>query len=458
MSLKKQDLKIFIPVLILFLFNYLYFIYDVHDSYEMLGDQSRDWRIASSKDIQLIGTSISSGGNSLGPIFYWLLQLTYHILGPFFNYLPHIAVYSQSFFFALANSFLFYSLAKKYNQSLVFIFSLFILYITSPILASMAGLSWNPNYATMFINLSLAFAIYKNILSNGYEKINKINILVFITLSWFSVQCHSPALFYFLASMLFILIKTKSKRLKFEFLFISVILLLILQIPFIIHTFSISSELNNYVGNTGTATFIHKFLLFQGGFGRGFIFLMNDSSLILFQVYKIFPLLIIYLLTFIKVFFFKLYKDYLVQFFLLYIFITYYGFSCIPSYDRSTYLLNEHLFIIAILPIIILFNGAIKNTKINLFFQTIILLIIISLIPYRYSKKESKMEFYSKLVSASEKIFMKYPEIRSIVIPKFPLAVDSTIIYEGFGGKISEKSNLEAKIDINGNISYNTMQ
>ena len=53
---------------------------------------------------------------------------------------------------------------------------------------------------------------------------------------------------------------------------------------------------------------------------------------------------------------------------------------------------------------------------------------------------------------------MTYPKINDIIIPKFHLPVDSTIIYEGFGGKIDKNSNVEAIVDINGNIVYNTKQ
>lgn len=97
MNIEKSKNLIFFSSLLLFLFNFLYFIIDIHNSYWMFGDQTRDWRIASKSDIQLVGTSISSGGNSLGPIFYCILQLTYHVVGPFFDYLPHSAVYGQSF-------------------------------------------------------------------------------------------------------------------------------------------------------------------------------------------------------------------------------------------------------------------------------------------------------------------------------------------------------------------------
>lgn len=182
---------------------------------------------------------------------------------------------------------------------------------------------------------------------------------------------------------------------------------------------------------------------------------MSGLSNILLNIEKIYPLLIIYILLGIKIFYSKLYRDSLVQFFLTYILITYYDFSCIPSYDRSSYLLVEHIFLIAILPLIFLMNGFIKNSKFSLYFQFSVLILSITFVPHRFSQQDVKFKFYGNLVEASKNILKSHPEINNITTPQFQMPIDTLIIYEGLGGKINPNNKIVANVDQNGNVTYN---
>ncbi|BBH51764.1 hypothetical protein [Fluviispira sanaruensis] len=452
---KYKNLIINLLTLAIFIFTYIYIIYDINNSYWMLGDQTRDWRIASSNQIHLVGTPIITGGYSFGPFFYWVLQFIYHNIGPFFNYLPHTAVYGLTFFNAIANAILFYIMAKKYFPSIILIFSLILFYITSPLVASLASTSWNPNLSAAFVNLSLALLIYKDFFKDGFNNKNIMSVSIIILFSWIAVQCHSPAIFYAASIFLFIFIKTVGIKNKFLFFALSALIVLILQIPFIIYMLNNSNQIANY--QNGTTLAFKRFLFFKGAFGQGFSYIFNTASYSTLNKFYFPPFLIVYISLFIIAFYKKLFKEPIVQFFLIVLLLCYYGYSCLPSWSRESYLILANIFPLVILPIFILLKEFFNSKKINYSFHIAFLAIVILIIPSRNAERDTHFPYYKIIKIASKDLYEKHKELRAITLPNAYNKIDSSIIYEGYGGKINPKSSLVASIDEDGNIKLKNL-
>src|SRR5688572_32045674 len=66
-------------------------IYDVADTFLMLGEQTRDWAIALGgiTELPLTGAPSTAGGRGFGPVYYWILWLGRNLVGPFTDFLPH---------------------------------------------------------------------------------------------------------------------------------------------------------------------------------------------------------------------------------------------------------------------------------------------------------------------------------------------------------------------------------
>src|SRR5918993_1473635 len=74
-------------------FSYVLYIrvYDIADTFLMLGEQTRDWAIALGgiTELPLTGAPSTAGGRGFGPVYYWILWLGRNLVGPFTDFLPH---------------------------------------------------------------------------------------------------------------------------------------------------------------------------------------------------------------------------------------------------------------------------------------------------------------------------------------------------------------------------------
>src|SRR5262245_23791873 len=78
-------------ILLLVAYAILIRAWGVSESFWLLGDQVRDWTIASGpwRDLPLGGVPSNAGGTTLGPIYYWVLWLIVRLVGPWTGGLPH---------------------------------------------------------------------------------------------------------------------------------------------------------------------------------------------------------------------------------------------------------------------------------------------------------------------------------------------------------------------------------
>ena len=61
------------------------------DHFFLMGDQIRDWTIALGPfaNLPLVGAPSNGGGNSFGPVYYWVLWASRVTIGPLVDNLPH---------------------------------------------------------------------------------------------------------------------------------------------------------------------------------------------------------------------------------------------------------------------------------------------------------------------------------------------------------------------------------
>ena len=75
------------------LFSYLVWFRTagLSQTFWIYADQIRDWQIALKPltDLPLVGPPSLAGGNTAGPVYYWVLWAIARTLGPFMDYLPH---------------------------------------------------------------------------------------------------------------------------------------------------------------------------------------------------------------------------------------------------------------------------------------------------------------------------------------------------------------------------------
>ena len=290
------------------------------------------------------------------------------------------------------------------------------------------------------------------IFDNGFTNQNRMIFILYVIITWFSVQCHSPALFFVFASFLFVFLKTNGKNLKIKFVLYIIILIFILQIPHLIHLYQNLNVINDY--NRGTSKAFERFFLFQGAYGQGFLFIFEASFNILFKQSKLYPFILVYLYLLFVFIFKKEARTSLTKFSFLFILISYHCYSSLPPATRSDYLLLSSVFPLSLSPLILAYHYFIFPKNLKYFIQIIRVIAIIYFVPTRISQKDSGFDYYKTIVSSSRQIFDSHKEIKDIVYPKFHLPLDTTLVYEGFGGKVNKQSNIVAYVDMNGQITY----
>jgi hypothetical protein len=89
--------------------------YDLANSFLMIGEQIRDWRIALGPwfELPLTGAPSTAGGRGLGPAYYWLLWLGRHLVGPFTDNLPHAGGIWVALLQSAADTWLFVVLMRR---------------------------------------------------------------------------------------------------------------------------------------------------------------------------------------------------------------------------------------------------------------------------------------------------------------------------------------------------------
>jgi hypothetical protein len=214
-------------------------LWNMNDTFLMLRDQIRDWRYALGpfSELPLTGTQSTAGGSSLGPIYYWILWLARHTIGPFTHNLPHTGAIGLAIVQTAADLFLLHAVRHR-TGSLWTALGATLLTATAAHDLAVSSTIWNPSVSVAFSKAAMALLLLEDTVTTA----RMIAVTVAI---WFSVQAHSAAIFI-AAPMLagYVLREVGSRRFAAALQRLRVMLevILVLQLPFLYHALTQSSE------------------------------------------------------------------------------------------------------------------------------------------------------------------------------------------------------------------------
>ena len=174
---------------VFFLYVLLIRTYDVASTFLMLGEQTRDWTIALGglSDLPLTGAPSTAGGRGFGPVYYWILWLGRHLVGPFTDNLPHAGGITVALLQSIADTWLLVVLWRRVHIALALAMCLLI--ASAPFDVAISSVIWNPPIAAALVKMATAMA-----LSLG-DAPARWKIAVTAMLAWMSVQAHSSGIF-----------------------------------------------------------------------------------------------------------------------------------------------------------------------------------------------------------------------------------------------------------------------
>ena len=172
-------------------FSYVLYIriYDVADTFLMLGEQTRDWTIALGgiTELPLTGAPSTAGGRGFGPVYYWLLWLGRNLVGPFTDFLPHAGGITVALLQSIGDTWLLLALWKRVGVLLSLAMCLVI--ASAPFDIAISSVIWNPPVAAALIKMATASALDLGATPPRWK------IAVTAMLAWFAVQAHLSAIF-----------------------------------------------------------------------------------------------------------------------------------------------------------------------------------------------------------------------------------------------------------------------
>ncbi len=214
--------------------------YHAADSLWLLRDQIRDWRLALGPlaSLPLTGPQSTAGGYSLGPVYYWVLWLSRHIIGPWVSNLPHAGVYGIATLQTAGDLLLLHAL-RRLTGSAVVALAAVLLAATASMDLAISSTIWNPAVSVAFVKIALAFRL----LRPGDAPTPWM--MGTTMAAWFAVQAHSAAVFaaapivasYVATDLVAARVGAALQRVRAV-----VEVILVLQLPFLYYLFTATSE------------------------------------------------------------------------------------------------------------------------------------------------------------------------------------------------------------------------
>ena len=212
---------------IFFLYVLYIRVFDIADTFLMLGEQTRDWAIALGgiTELPLTGAPSTAGGRGFGPAYYWILWIGRVIVGPFADYLPHAGGFWVALLQSIADTWLLVVLWRRVGPFLALAMCLTL--SSAPFDVAISSVIWNPPVAAALIKMATAMA-----LSLGdAPPLWKSGVVTM--LAWMAVQAHLSAIF--VAAPLLVALVAIDKRKIAKTLGVVAGIILVLQIPYVIN-------------------------------------------------------------------------------------------------------------------------------------------------------------------------------------------------------------------------------
>ena len=206
-------------------------IYDVADTFLMLGEQTRDWTIALAgiTELPLTGAPSTAGGRGFGPVYYWILWIGRNLVGPFTDFLPHAGGITVALLQSSADTWLLVALWRRVGPFLALAMCLTI--ASAPFDIAISSVIWNPPVAAALIKMATAMALDLG------DSPPRWKILATAALAWLAVQAHLSAIFVaapLLAGLAARPLLTKKWREAGIVVAIVAVVVVVLQIPYVV--------------------------------------------------------------------------------------------------------------------------------------------------------------------------------------------------------------------------------
>ena len=178
------------PVVVMFVYLTIARTWGISDTFWLLGDQIRDWRLAllPFSELPLTGAPSSVGGVGLGPIYYWTLWVCRVVIGPWVDNMPTRAASASRCSNQPRTAYcLLESGRRPVQASWRLRFTLVV--ATAPIDMALTATIWNPPLSVALVKLTLALLLFApNRPSLGWA-------VATTATGWLAVQAHSTAIF-----------------------------------------------------------------------------------------------------------------------------------------------------------------------------------------------------------------------------------------------------------------------
>ena len=163
----------------------------ISDHLWFLGDQQRDWLAVQGAfaDLPRVGTPVSTGGVSLGPVFYWVLWTIRQVLSPVFGNLPHVGAVGLVMLRSLSDGLLAAALLRR-GVPVAAVGGILLVLVSSPFEGALAATIWNPGLSVTFVNLTVVLLLRWSARPWTLWRVGTL-----AATAWLAVQAHTPAVF-----------------------------------------------------------------------------------------------------------------------------------------------------------------------------------------------------------------------------------------------------------------------
>lgn len=203
-------------------------IYDVADTFLMLGEQARDWTIALGgiTELPLTGAPSTAGGRGFGPVYYWILWLGRQIIGPFTDNLPHAGGITVALVQSIADVWLLLVLWKRVGPYLAL--AMCLLVASAPFDIAISSVIWNPPVSAALVKMATAMALSLGVTPPLWK------VGATAAVAWLAVQAHTSAIFVAAPLLLALVMQTMTMQDRLKRAGLIGLLVLALQIPYFI--------------------------------------------------------------------------------------------------------------------------------------------------------------------------------------------------------------------------------
>jgi hypothetical protein len=205
----------------------------IADTFWLLGDQIRDWRLAllPFDQLPLTGAPSSVGGVGLGPIYYWTLWMCRIVIGPWVNDLPHAGGIGLSVIQSVADCVLLAAIWKKSGSGYAAV-ALTLLVATSPLDMALSATIWNPVLSVALVKVTLALLLL------APRRPSLVWAAATTATGWLAVQAHATAIFIAAPAIAaFVIPELAARNWKgaLQRAGASIGVVMLLQVPFMLH-------------------------------------------------------------------------------------------------------------------------------------------------------------------------------------------------------------------------------